>query len=110
MSGSRNPVKALGGKPGWWFAVVKDETLPCVHQHWWMGKNTYFDPGVKPGLFNEWVDALKTKKRVILTNDILKENGRFKRTGYIAIYEIGNIKLDQTGLTFQFKKRLQDLS
>jgi len=87
------------GKRGSWFARAGKEDLPCVHKEWFKSGNPhnyYYDEGAKPGekKWDELIDAIKQKKRVILTNDRW-ENGNFERTGYIAIYDVDSITVRQ---------------
>ncbi|MDX2074625.1 MAG: hypothetical protein SFX19_09735 [Alphaproteobacteria bacterium] len=106
-------VKAKG-KRGSWFAVVGGEYLPCVHEewyHWNNGKPYYLDEGIKLGIrqWDELVDALKNKKRAILTKDRWSENRNFERIGYIAVWEIDNILAVNNELRFDFIRRISDL-
>jgi hypothetical protein len=63
--------------------------------------------------WDEFIEALKTERRAILTNDkVLGPSGRgvnFKRDGYIALYEIDNLIIDEQTLRFEFISRLADL-
>jgi hypothetical protein len=54
---------------------------------------------------------MREKRRVILTKDKVDPQGRrgagfFERDGYIAIYEIDDVILDDDGLRFCFGRRL----
>lgn len=107
-------AKKAKGIRGSWFATVDGERLPCVHDHWWKG-TSYDDPGIKPSSkASELVDAIREKKRVILTKDkaIPSDNDEamgFDRKGYIAIFSVDLIEFDDAGLRFKFVKRLEDL-
>jgi hypothetical protein len=56
------------------------------------------------------VRLLRGKRRVILTTDKFTENGTpcgaYTRTGYVAIYAIGDVTVDERGLRFRFVRRL----
>ena len=108
MSSQTTNRRAIG-QLGSWFVTVGTEKIPCVHAYWWKNKSSYFDPGIKPGDNDEFVNALKRMKRVVLSNDRLMENGTFKRKHAHAIFCIENISVDEDGLRFDFKKRLEDL-
>lgn len=106
-------VKAIGRR-GDWFARVQgdDDDLPCVHQFWIKGLR-YDDPHVVRGdpVWERLIDAIQTKRRVILTNDWpLTPDGRgFARTGYIAVFEVEEVEVDGTHLRFALKRRIKDL-
>lgn len=98
-------MKVPKGHSGSWFAEWEGEKLPCVHQHWTKGCwPKYVDPGLDDR--SEWrgfIEALKTKKKVILTTSHPPdENGIRRRKSYVAIYEIDNVQTDGGQLTFDF--------
>ncbi|MGB9151690.1 MAG: hypothetical protein WCD70_01215 [Alphaproteobacteria bacterium] len=97
------------GQRGSWFANADGENLPCVHKHWWKGKAAYYDPGIKIGEQDCFVNAIQEGKRVILTDDNVLNDGGFERTKYIAVYDVDNFRVDETGLYFDFKKRIKEL-
>ncbi len=105
-------IKAKG-KRGSWFATWQKENLPCVHEEWYNHKQGglpfYLDPGVKLGekQWDDFIDALKNKKRVILTRDEYTEPKNFKRSDYQGIFDIDNIAIDDAGLRFDFIKRIK---
>lgn len=105
------------GERGSWFADVNGERLPCVHRHWITGTR-HSDPGYVEGE-GQWpafLDAIKSKQRVVLTNDDPisapeKKSGlAFNRTGYIAVFKVGNIEADEIGLRFDLVERVCDLA
>ncbi len=108
-------AKKAVGHHGSWFAVVGGESLPCVHDYWWVAGALYNDTGLQPiQKANDLVDAIMKKKRVILTKDkpTLDPDGKlaaFERTGYVAIYSVDEVEFDAAGLRFKFVKRLEDL-
>ena len=109
----RNTKKAIGQR-GSWFASVEDEELPCVHAHWFKA-GYYHDTDAHPDIerFRELFDAIKEKRKVILTRDDLIMSGGehtgFARAGYIAIFSVDEPVLDERGLRFKFLKRLFNL-
>jgi hypothetical protein len=70
----------------------------------------YRDPEACPGerKWDEYIAALRTQKRAILTNDTVSESGTFHRTGYIALFTIDDIAVTVNGLEFEFKDRIAD--
>ena len=113
------PKHKAVGRIGSWFATVGGTAYPCVHNHWvkWEGgRLIYVDPGYDPPSQPKWgefIEALTTERRAILTKDkVLGPSGRgvnFRRAGYIALYEIDNVKIDEQTLRFEFISRLADL-
>jgi hypothetical protein len=115
---SLQKYKAVG-RIGSWFATIGETPYPCVHNHWvrWEGgRLIYVDPSYDPPSQPKWVEfieALTTEQKAILTKDkVLGPSGRgvnFKRDGYIALYQIDNLAIDQQTLRFEFISRLADL-
>lgn len=107
-------AKAAGAR-GSWFAEVDGERLPCVHKYWWKN-GRYDDTGLRAGpKADELVDAIRSRKRVILTDDIPEHDSQgrltgFTRNGYIAVYSVDEVDFDDSGLRFRFIKRLLDLA
>lgn len=113
-------TKKAVGRQGWWFAEVDGEALPCIHKHWLKG-TTYHDPFERHEGKNkdhrivEAVDAIKAKRRVILTDDYadINQDGKvrgFERKNYIAIFEVDDIQYTlQDGLRFRLTRRLCNL-
>ncbi len=103
------------GQRGSWFAVVDGETFPCVHQYWTShlnGSLVYTDPYCSPD-DAKWVAflaALHEKKRAVLTRDG-PPNGEmvFERQGYVALFRIDLIRVENGTLRFQFAERLAEL-
>lgn len=89
------------GERGSWFAKVGGERLPCVHKHWVEGI-CRSDPGylIEDVKWTEFVHAIATNKKVILTEDIAgsalgKKSGiSFDRGGYIAVFEVADVVAD----------------
>ncbi len=103
--------KAIGSR-GSWFATIDGEAFPCVHEYWWRKGGFYHDPNARPeeGKWIEFIGALKTKKRAILTKDkVLDELLAFERLGYVALFEIDDVIVDGPNLTFRFGKRIAEL-
>jgi hypothetical protein len=106
------PTFKARGHRGDWFAEANGQRLPCVHAHWWKGSG-YNDPYARPGdrKFEELVEGIRQFGRVILTKDEVRDSGRtFRRTGYVAIYEVEDVEFDETGLRFRFISRVADLA
>jgi hypothetical protein len=90
--------------------------MPCVHRYWVKGA-VHFDPGYVLGdpQWDELVTAIRNDKRVILTSDMerpapeKKSGVAFDRTGYIAVFEVGDVEANDEGLRFVLKKRLKEL-
>lgn len=98
------------GQRGSWFATVKGEELPCVHEHW-LKRSNYDDPSARPGIkkFDDLYNAIKEKKRVVLTKDNYLGDHQFERTGYIAVFEVVGLEMDDNGLRFRMVRRLDEL-
>ena len=110
-------AKATGTR-GSWFARVDGESHPCVHKHWVQRDRsgmTYVDPGYDPerAIWGPFIEALETQKRAVLTEDQVSgtddRNLSFSRTGYIALYAIDHVQVDENVLRFDFVERLRDL-
>jgi hypothetical protein len=102
------------GQHGSWFATNKQgERLPCVHKHWTGKWPEYYDPGIKPGKskkHDEFIAAIKSCKRVILTDSAVAEgegSRTFDRVDYIGEYTIDNVIADKRGLRFRFVERAE---
>ena len=78
----------------------------------------YFDPGYARGekQWDEFVNALRTDGQVILTRGKWRGSAENKsgaavdRTGYIAVYEIADVRTTDEGLSFDFVNRIKDLA
>ena len=97
------------GQQGSWFATWEGERLPCVHERWTRGTwPEYADPGVdeRP----EWepfVLALQRQRKALLTTSEMPEDGGpWRRSGYTAIFEIDDVRVEERVLRFKFTKRL----
>jgi hypothetical protein len=102
--------KATGSR-GEWFAVVDGERLPCVYQYWRKAYD-YDDPHVSPGApWPEFIQAISNKCKVVLTSDnVLDPDGfGFERTGYIAVFSVGDVRIEGSHLRFRFLERLAHL-
>jgi hypothetical protein len=99
-------AKAIGRR-GSWFAKVNGERLPCVHQHWFTGVE-YDDPFYQEGLepWPEFVEAIKAGGKVVVTRDevTVKADGKppaFKRSGYVAVYRVSDVRIEGSHLRFR---------
>jgi hypothetical protein len=107
--------KAIGER-GSWFANVNGERLPCVHKHWVSG-SVHLDPGYDPDnpKFVELVGAIRNLGKVVLTKDAVEPSSvnkggfAFQRTGYIAVFEVGDVVTDENGLKFDLRNRVCEL-
>jgi hypothetical protein len=54
-------------------------------------------------------EQLRSAGRVILTSDDVDKakcgDGRFKRTGYVGVFDIAELEFDRQGYRFRFLKR-----
>src|SRR3546814_4866977 len=85
------------GRQGSWLAEWDGEQLPCVHKRWTKGTwPEYVDPGVddRP----EWVPfvtALSDGKKALLTTSDIPEDGEpWRRSGYVAVYAIDDVRIE----------------
>ncbi|PEQ13249.1 hypothetical protein B2G71_07355 [Novosphingobium sp. PC22D] len=77
----------------------------------------YCDPGYIEGSekWSEFVSAIERCKRVILTNDkpiaapSEKAGVTFERLGYIAVFAVDDVIVDDSGLKFRLSERICDL-
>lgn len=109
------------GHSGSWFAKWQGASYPCVHNHWHRGE-WYEDPGVEPAIHPKWnafLAAIQNQKKVIETTDKVPDDwryGRWRRSGYVALWEIDDFQLQSTTdsgrfhLRFRFTRRLQSFS
>jgi hypothetical protein len=109
------PKKAIGSR-GSWFAKVDGESLPCVHEYWWVKRDQsrrYNDHLLQSSPQNDaFVAAIKDTRRVILTSDkphSVDNPAPFERTGYIAVWAVDDVEFDDNGLRFRFVDRVCSL-
>lgn len=112
-------VKKFKGSQGNWDAEVfysdgSKEVLPCVHKYYFKRDvdGFYYDDPWTPELrrtrkFANQVELMRSKGRVILTTDDINESrnrgeGFFARTGYVAVYPISDLVIDEVGMRFRF--------
>ena len=103
-------LKATGAR-GSWFAKIGGTPYPCLHKHWVNPGGSYLDRGLeaqKPK-WQKYISALKAQKKAILTDDTVVEGEAFKRSNYIALYEIDNVETTDAGLALNLVKRLEEL-
>ena len=72
---------------------------------------SYHDPGAVPGerQWDEFIDAIVTMKRVVLTKGSMNADGTIPRDGYVAVFTVDEVTVTGGELTFKFLKRLVDL-
>lgn len=105
------PTYKAFGRHGSWFASVNDEILPCIHNYWFKA-GVYDDPNCDPKgkKWSDLIDALRTKKRAVVTLDKPKDDGKgFDREGYIAVFSIDDVEVDGTHLRLRLVDRLINL-
>ena len=99
------------GRQGDWTADVVEwaERLPCVHKCFWVTDRDYHDPHPSQGdqRFAPYIALMREKRRVIATKSKLdpskpRGGGEFKRDGYVGVFEVANITVDDDGLRFRF--------
>jgi hypothetical protein len=115
-----NVVKFKGVQGSWEAEVTysdgSKEALACVHKHYFKRDADgfyYHDPHVRvpehvrsPKLTKQ-IELMRSKGRVILTTDDIVgsdelDPGYFKRTGYVAVYLISDLVIDDAGMRFRF--------
>ena len=109
-------IKKAHGVIRSWYATVEGESLPCVHEHWWIKGDMlrrYHDIPLRPSAHNdEFVAQIRKSKKVILTgskpfsplNPLPLE-----RAGYIAIWTVEDVEFDENGLRFKFADKVCNL-
>jgi hypothetical protein len=95
------------GRRGSWFAKIEGKQIPCVHAHWKTDHN-YNDPGYRQtgAKWPDFIGALETLKLAALTSDIRPHGNTFRRTGYIALYKIDNVRIEGENLRFEFIEKI----
>lgn len=112
---------SIKGHAGQWSAEGRwddgsKEILPCVHQCYWRTEERgsyYHDPldglSMQDPKVLKHFEQLRTANRVILTSDDVDETkqggGRFRRTGYVGVFDIAELEVDRQGYRFRFSKR-----
>jgi len=108
---SAGKVKATGQR-GEWFATVKGERYPCIHEHWIRGGH-HAAPNVNPATNpkdTQLVEALRAGMLAVETKDeVLGDGSGFIRKGYKALWRIENIRIDGDTLHFDLVERVANL-
>jgi hypothetical protein len=114
-------VKKLSGMQGSWLVNVtyddgSTERLPTAHAYFWVhGQPPHYQrrlgdvgsTGRDTKKFTDYIDALKAKKRVVLTKaDIDEATAPFERADYLGVFDVDDIKLSDDSLSFRFVRRL----
>jgi hypothetical protein len=95
------PAMKPVGHSGSWFATWEGLSYPCVHNHWHRGE-WYDDPCVEPAIYPKWqrfLAAIQNQKKVIETIDKVPDDwryGRWRRSGYIGLWEVDNFQVEHT--------------
>lgn len=109
-------AKAIGER-GSWFAKVDGRRLPCIHAKRLSGM-TYTDPFDREEVahkVDEFIAALKSEKRAILTDGTPIKNPAGKivgweRSSYVAVFRIDDIRYDKIGgLQMELVERVSNL-
>lgn len=89
------------GHAGSWFAKWNGESLPCIHQHAIKGSR-YIDEGVNEHpAWPKFIEELREKQRAIITTSHpAGDDGVRRRKSYVGVWEVDNVHLDGTTLTF----------
>lgn len=109
------PKYKAKGQRGSWYATVEGDVLPCAHSLWVKGAKLYCDPYIKRGIaeHDEFIAAIVTAGKVILTKSDLVPGPEIpptiNRDGYIGIFAVGPLTVDDGGLKFELTERLADL-
>jgi hypothetical protein len=111
----------IKGQQGQWYATVRWEdgetqVLPCVHRY-------YFKKGAQGPYYHDTLEGvsmedarllkhleqIRSSRRVIVTDDEVDEtkfgDGRFRRTGYVAVFDIDDLEIEGHGYRFRFVER-----
>jgi hypothetical protein len=105
------PTVMAKGQRGSWEADVKGfGVLPCVHAGWCSGRS-YREPETAVGQGTQqrqrWNEKIANGKVVVMTKDANFEMPDSKRAGYVAVFRVNNVVIDERGLvTFDFIERL----
>ena len=109
--------RAIGNQGNWFAKVdasrypeVHGKSLPCVWDYWWSPPTEYRDRGYRPqdANFVKLVEGLRTEGFAILRKRRKSDPDTWEADGYVAVYEIGDVKTDDH-LTFKFVRRVCDL-
>jgi hypothetical protein len=115
--------KGIRGAQGSWDVVVTytdgtKQTLPTAHKFFWKGRNRYERGGpddptweyyrAQPR-FPDHVALLKQTKRVAVTiDDFDRNSGLWQRKDYVGVFDIDDITVDGTDMSFRFVDRLPE--
>lgn len=103
--------KATGLRGKWEAKLADGRTFPCIHEYWCDEKKQHYnDPGVdlRP-IWGPFHASLSADKLAIITKDNRDANGTFERKGYIGLYQIDNVQMTKTNLTFDIVKMIERL-
>lgn len=110
------PKAKITGSQGDWLVTVKikgekSERLPTAHFEFINGMDYFRADGEmakREGKYKKWHDALLSKKKIVLTNDIWEgepgtAGSAAKRAGYIGVFAISDIKITDNHQGHSFK-------
>jgi hypothetical protein len=114
----RLPTLKAKGQQGSWFADVAGESIPCVHDYHctWKEGAYYNQPSKTPSVprYAKYAEAIREAGYVIVAKDAVTkdENGdlSYKRIGYVGVFTVENVELDEKGLRFRIISRVANLS
>jgi hypothetical protein len=108
-------ITNIRGTQGRWtvdvtYADGEKEVLACVFKTFWGSGRHYHHPWTrreqwdKPK-FREYASLLQEKKRAAVTGPNMNPDrvqGELKRAGYLGVFNIENVVIDETGINFDF--------
>ena len=103
-------MKKPKGWQGSWFAEWRGEMIPCIHKHWTHGHwPQYRDPGVdERAEWGPFIRALQEGGRAILTTSEVPDGpGPWRRNGYVGLWSIRNVLVENGVLTFDLEEPLE---
>jgi hypothetical protein len=116
--------RSITGRRADWTAKVKwddntVEQLPCAHDLFARrenGRMFYLDPlnwhgksvganALQEPKFAKWCDDVRKAGKVALRITTVNEEGGYEGNGYVGIFDVANLTVDDTGLKFDFTGR-----
>ena len=106
----RPSAKAIGTR-GSWYATVNGERLPCVHQANMQSNLTYLATRVSDAPHDKLFAAINDAGKVIVRKSVRTSDGNsWDAKGYVAVWSVTDLKVENDVLTFRFIDRLVDLN
>jgi hypothetical protein len=116
----KRPIALCKGRQRDWLVDVtidgRTERLPTAHKHFMRGLTYQRADAAWLALAKgqRWLDALRGKQRVVLTDDEVGARNdpvrpvRIARKGYIAVFAVNEIAIDDTGIRFRLMDRIAE--